>query len=94
MKFYIISALFALLVVATASPAQFKEVMVTWSKAPDSVVLQAKNSIIAAGGTITHDFELIRGFVAQAPVKAITALSQFNSPNIEETSVVTALGRH
>lgn len=48
MKLYIISVLLTLLVLATASPPQFKEVMVTWANAPDSAVLQAQNSIIAA----------------------------------------------
>jgi hypothetical protein len=48
MKLYIVPFLLALPVLATASPVQLKEIMVTWLDAPDSVLLEAKNSIIAA----------------------------------------------
>ena len=48
MKVYIVSLVFACLVLALASPVQLKEIMVTWSETPDSVLLEAKNSIIAA----------------------------------------------
>jgi hypothetical protein len=55
---YLLVCLFALAVVAVAPQ---KAVIVTYPEGtPDSVMDQAKDAIRQAGGTITHEYKLIR----------------------------------
>ncbi|KAI9845653.1 MAG: hypothetical protein M1837_004627 [Sclerophora amabilis] len=84
-------ALFA--VAAFACPDQKKAVLVSYSNdTPDSVLSQAKDAIIKAGGVITHEYSLFKGFAATAPAKALEAIkvagSQYN-PVVEEDQVVS-----
>ncbi|KAJ6001803.1 hypothetical protein N7522_007030 [Penicillium canescens] len=73
-----------------------KSVIVTFPKGtPDSVVTQAKDSLVASGGIITHEYHLINGFAAEAPVNALQTLATQDTrykPDIEEDKVVTANG--
>ncbi|PYH92018.1 hypothetical protein BO71DRAFT_296251, partial [Aspergillus ellipticus CBS 707.79] len=63
-------------------------ILVTFPKGtPDSVVDNAKKSIVDAGGQITHEYTLIKGFSANAPKAAIQQISTESaaySPHIEE----------
>ncbi|KAJ5164735.1 uncharacterized protein N7500_006565 [Penicillium coprophilum] len=86
----------ALLALPLALAGSLKSVVVTFPKGtPDSVVSQAKASLVASGGVITHEYHLINGFAAEAPVNALQSLSTQDtrySPNIEEDKVVSAYG--
>lgn len=60
MKFTIFSIL-AMATVALAVATPQKAVIVSYpNDTPDSVVEQAKNAIKAAGGIITHEYQLIK----------------------------------
>ncbi|KAJ5836177.1 hypothetical protein N7447_002203 [Penicillium robsamsonii] len=86
----------ALLVLPLALAASLKSVVITFPKGtPDSVVSQAKASLVASGGVITHEYYLINGFAAEAPVSALQTLSTQDTqykPDIEEDKVVSAYG--
>ncbi|OQD80552.1 hypothetical protein PENANT_c034G04763 [Penicillium antarcticum] len=73
-----------------------KSVIVTFPKGtPDSVVTRAKDSLVASGGVITHEYHLINGFAAEAPVNALQSLTTQDTrykPDIEEDKIVTANG--
>ncbi|KAF4125938.1 hypothetical protein GMORB2_1184 [Geosmithia morbida] len=46
---------------------------------PDSIVQKAKDDIIAAGGTITHTYNIIKGFAVEAPEDALAAISAWGT---------------
>lgn len=59
---------------------------------PDSVVNEAKDRIVAAGGYITHEYQLIKGFAATAGEKTFeTVQAMFSKYNaqVEEDQVVS-----
>lgn len=89
-------ALFGLLPFALAGDSQ-KSVVVTYPQdTPNSVLTTAKNAIIDAGGIITHEFQLIKGFAAEASANALQGLSALSAeyvPSIEEDKVVTVNDR-
>ncbi|KKZ59180.1 hypothetical protein EMCG_05427 [[Emmonsia] crescens] len=94
MKLYLVTILLALLAPAVlAGTEPQKAVMVTYPKdTPNSVIEQAMQAVKDAGGTITHKFELIKGFAATAPaavLEAVSALSEAFRPWIEEDQIVT-----
>ncbi|KAJ5105166.1 hypothetical protein NUU61_002513 [Penicillium alfredii] len=70
-----------------------KSVIITYPQGtPDSVMDQAKESLKASGGVITHEYNLIKGFAAEAPAKAldiVSTQSDDHKPNIEEDQTVT-----
>ncbi|KAI0101913.1 hypothetical protein GGR51DRAFT_307293 [Nemania sp. FL0031] len=58
---------------------------------PDDVVGRAMDEIRKAGGTITHEYKLIKGFAAKAPqkiVESVTAWSTEYHATIEEDQIV------
>lgn len=56
-----ITTILAVVTVALAATAPQKSVIVSYpDETPDSVVEQAKNAIVAAGGMITHEYKLIK----------------------------------
>lgn len=60
MKFTILSILTFITVVLAAAQPQ-KSVIVSYpNDTPDSIVNQAKDAIVAAGGVITHEYKLIK----------------------------------
>jgi len=60
MKFATLSLL-ALITFVMATPQPQKNIIVSYpDETPDSVVQQAKDAIISAGGTITHEYKLIK----------------------------------
>ncbi|CAP80161.1 hypothetical protein N7519_007611 [Penicillium mononematosum] len=85
-----------LLVLPLVLAGSLKSVIITFPKGtPDSVVDQAKACLVASGGVITHEYNLINGFAAEAPVNALQTLSTQDTqykPNIEEDKVVSAYG--
>ncbi|KAB8228712.1 hypothetical protein ETB97_010585 [Aspergillus alliaceus] len=51
-------------------------IVVTYPKdTPSSVLEDAMNSVISAGGRITHKYQLINGFSADAPESAVQQIS-------------------
>ncbi|KAI2617268.1 hypothetical protein GGS26DRAFT_596438 [Hypomontagnella submonticulosa] len=92
MRFF--SAIVAALAVAhgvSAVDVQ-KSVIVSFpSETTDDVVNRAKEDIRKAGGIITHEYQLIKGFAAKAPQKILETVSawsaEFNAV-IEEDQVV------
>ncbi|PHH61569.1 hypothetical protein CDD81_8150 [Ophiocordyceps australis] len=48
------------------------------AKTPDSVIQQAKNSVVQAGGKITHEYTLIKGFSVVAPEEALQTMKASN----------------
>ncbi|KAE8145578.1 hypothetical protein BDV25DRAFT_164362 [Aspergillus avenaceus] len=85
--------LFAYLLVGGLSLAWANPIVVTYPKdTPSSVLEDAKNSVINAGGRITHEYQLIKGFSADAPesaVQQISAQSAQYSPTIEKDMSVS-----
>ncbi|KAG4411481.1 hypothetical protein IFR04_015386 [Cadophora malorum] len=74
MKFTIISIL-ALVAVAFAATMPQKAVIISYpDNTPTSVIDDAMAAIKAAGGIITHEYRLIKGFAAKAPAKALEAV--------------------
>ncbi|KAI0414923.1 hypothetical protein EKO27_g11221 [Xylaria grammica] len=58
---------------------------------PDDVVNRAMDDIRKAGGTITHEYKLLKGFAAKAPQKIIETVTTWSSEYhavIEEDQVV------
>ncbi|KAJ4306834.1 hypothetical protein N0V88_000205 [Collariella sp. IMI 366227] len=53
-----------------------KSVLVTYPpETPNSVVDQAKKAIVDAGGVITHEYTLIKGFAAKVGEKVLDSVS-------------------
>ncbi|KAK4186034.1 hypothetical protein QBC35DRAFT_502270 [Podospora australis] len=73
-----------------------KSVLITYpSETPDHVVEQAKKAIVDAGGVITHEYTLIKGFaakVAQKVVDTVSALGQEYQVTVEEDEEVHTMG--
>ncbi|KAE8405245.1 hypothetical protein BDV37DRAFT_281916 [Aspergillus pseudonomiae] len=68
-------------------------IVVTYPKdTPPSVLEDAMKSVISAGGHITHKFEIINGFSADAPESAVQKISvqsaKYN-PTIEKDLTVS-----
>ncbi|KAI1175776.1 hypothetical protein F4777DRAFT_304938 [Nemania sp. FL0916] len=58
---------------------------------PDDVVNRAMDDIRKAGGTITHEYKLLKGFAAKAPQKIIESVTAWSSEyhaTIEEDQIV------
>ncbi|KAK4986170.1 hypothetical protein LTR66_007947 [Elasticomyces elasticus] len=96
MKLAIYSILLALLAICAHAAAPQKAVIVSYPKdTPDSVVDRAKTAIKEAGGAITHEYKLIKGFAANAPASILESVSawgaQYNAV-IEEDQLVYANG--
>ncbi|KAH6717854.1 hypothetical protein BKA61DRAFT_475274 [Leptodontidium sp. MPI-SDFR-AT-0119] len=72
MRFTIFSILALATVALTATMPQ-KSVIISYedNNTPDSVIEEAKAAIKAAGGIITHEYQLIKGFACKAPAKAL-----------------------
>ncbi|KAK4111137.1 hypothetical protein N656DRAFT_734473 [Canariomyces notabilis] len=53
-----------------------KSVLITYpAETPDSIVDQAKKAIVEAGGVITHEYTLIKGFAAKVGEKVLDTVS-------------------
>ncbi|KAL2143273.1 hypothetical protein VTI28DRAFT_10580 [Corynascus sepedonium] len=73
-----------------------KSVLVTYPpETPDSVVSQAKQAVVDAGGVITHEYTLIKGFAAKVGEKvldSVSALGKEYQVLVEEDQEVTTGG--
>jgi hypothetical protein len=73
-----------------------KSIIVTFPEGtPEDVVTRAKDEIRQAGGVVTHDYKLFKGFSAHAPQKIVESVSAWSSEyqaTIEEDQVVTISG--
>ncbi|KAI1381179.1 hypothetical protein F4677DRAFT_119038 [Hypoxylon crocopeplum] len=69
-----------------------KSIIVSFpSDTTDDIVNRAKDDIQKAGGLITHEYQLIKGFAAKAPQKIIETVSAWGAEFhavIEEDQVV------
>ncbi|KAI9048118.1 hypothetical protein LZ554_007913 [Drepanopeziza brunnea f. sp. 'monogermtubi'] len=92
MRLAIFSSL-ALVAVAAAVTSPLKSVIVSYpDNTPDSVLNQAKSAIKTAGGFITHEYHLFKGFAANAPAKALETVSTLNTDylaTVEEDQMVS-----
>jgi len=70
-----------------------KSVVITYPQStPGWVLDKAKEAIISAGGFITHEYHIFKGFAATAPAKAfeiVGSLSTEYAPTIEEDQIVS-----
>ncbi|KAM5433326.1 hypothetical protein McanMca71_004144 [Microsporum canis] len=88
---------FLALVLAALTPAimaaQMKSIIVSYPEGtPDSVIQKAKETIVEAGGKITHEYNLIKGFSAEAPEDLFENLKSMDASypaSIEEDQVVS-----
>jgi len=82
------------LVAAVAQPQ--KSVIISFpSDTPYSVIEQAKEAVLNAGGVITHEYKIIKGFACTASAKAFEMVNALNTnylPNIEEDQVISIAG--
>jgi ABC-type methionine transport system ATPase subunit len=63
-------------------------------KTSDSIIQQAKDTILKAGGKITHEYTIIKGFAVTAPANALEIMTTWgteHSVRVEEDEVVSAL---
>ncbi|KAL1985552.1 hypothetical protein VTN96DRAFT_7772 [Rasamsonia emersonii] len=95
MKLFLVVFLCSLVQVALAVQPH-KSFVVTYPQdTPDSVLGQAKQAIKDAGGIITHEYHLIKGFAAKASanaIKSVSTLSAAFNPVIEEDKMVSVDG--
>ncbi|KAK0704930.1 hypothetical protein B0H67DRAFT_603917 [Lasiosphaeris hirsuta] len=72
-----------------------KSVIITYpSDTPEAVLDQAKDAIRKAGGIITHEYQLIKGFAAKTGEKVLESVSAWGKDYnalIEEDQVVSSL---
>ncbi|KAH7411905.1 hypothetical protein DE146DRAFT_258090 [Phaeosphaeria sp. MPI-PUGE-AT-0046c] len=90
---FALTAFFVALLAAFAMAAETqKSVIMSWpNETPDSVVEAAKQAIIDAKGTITHEYNIIKGFACTGPASIFEFVSTMNSdhkPEIEDDGVV------
>ncbi|KAI9716867.1 MAG: hypothetical protein M1828_007528 [Chrysothrix sp. TS-e1954] len=79
------------LTVAAKAPAQ-QAIMVTFpAETSDGVVADARGALEKAGGVVTHEFQLIKGFAAKASKKAMGMLKAFEEDGavVEGDEMVT-----
>jgi len=97
MKLSLLTLIPALLAIgATAVSTPQRSVIVSYPEnTPNSVVDQAMNAINDAGGMVTHQYTLFKGFAAQAPAKALDTVQAWGkdwNAVIEEDEIVTTNG--
>ncbi|KAK4040471.1 hypothetical protein C8A01DRAFT_46190 [Parachaetomium inaequale] len=73
-----------------------KSVLITYPpETPDSVVSQAKKAVVDAGGVITHEYTLIKGFAAKVGEKVLGSVSAWGKEYqvlVEEDQEVHQMG--
>ncbi|OAX81706.1 hypothetical protein ACJ72_03950 [Emergomyces africanus] len=95
MKLYFFTLLLAVLAPAVFAGGAKPErtVLVTYPKdTPCSIIEQAVQAVKDAGGKITHQFDLIKGFAATGPAMVfdmVSTLSEEYHPYIEDDQIVT-----
>ncbi|KAK5172645.1 uncharacterized protein LTR77_002765 [Saxophila tyrrhenica] len=94
MKFAIQLLLIALLAFfGAAATVDQKPVIISYPKdTPQSVLDEAMETIRKAGGVITHEYSIIRGFAAKASTEAMDTVKAWGTKHdviIEEDQVIT-----
>ncbi|KAL2018534.1 hypothetical protein VTK56DRAFT_746 [Thermocarpiscus australiensis] len=93
--FSFVLATLSLLSAAIAVDIQ-KSVLITYPpETPDSIVDQAKKAIEDAGGVITHEYTLIKGFAAKVGEKVLDTVSAWGKEYqvlVEEDQEVHSMG--
>ncbi|KAG9195691.1 hypothetical protein G6011_00812 [Alternaria panax] len=93
MRSAVFSLLVALLATVVMATAPHRSVIISWPKdTPDEIVEQSKEAIRQAKGVITHEYNIIKGFAAQAPastLEMVSTLSDAYKCEIEEDGIVT-----
>ncbi|KAK4122573.1 hypothetical protein N657DRAFT_620455 [Parathielavia appendiculata] len=57
-----------------------KSVLITYRpETPDSIISQAKKAVVDAGGVITHEYTLIKGFAATVGEKVLDTVSAWGN---------------
>jgi len=97
MKLTLFSILAFVLMLVSGAALPQKAIIVTYpGVTPDSVLNQAMDEIRKVGGMITHEFKLIKGFAARAPLTVVDSIqtlgAQYNVV-VEEDQIVNASGR-
>ncbi|MCJ1234158.1 hypothetical protein MMC14_002116 [Varicellaria rhodocarpa] len=95
MRFHIFATIVGLLTLTTAATTDAqKQVVISYpSNTPDSILDKAKYAITAAGGVITHEYKLIKGFAASVSTEALATINTLSTefaPTIEEDQIITA----
>ncbi|KAI1820539.1 hypothetical protein F4861DRAFT_542806 [Xylaria intraflava] len=92
MRFLTVAAAVLAAAQGTLAAGSDKAVIVTFpSETPDNVVSRAMDDIRKAGGIITHEYKLLKGFAAKAPQKVLETVTAWSSEYhavIEEDQVV------
>ncbi|KAL9008971.1 MAG: hypothetical protein Q9173_005958 [Seirophora scorigena] len=77
---------------ATFAPAQ-RQVLVTYPEdTPPSILQEAKEAILTAGGKINEEFTLLKGFAATVSneiLNSVNTLSKSHMPIVEDDGMVT-----
>ncbi|KFZ10288.1 hypothetical protein V502_08216 [Pseudogymnoascus sp. VKM F-4520 (FW-2644)] len=93
MKLTLLAPLLTLLALAAAAAQPQRQVIVSYpDNTPNSVLEAAMDEIRAAGGIITHEYKIFKGFAAKASVKALETVQAMGSEYvalIEEDAVVS-----
>ncbi|KEF51292.1 uncharacterized protein A1O9_12642 [Exophiala aquamarina CBS 119918] len=88
-----ITVLLALITAGLARPAALKTVIVSYpNDTPSSVVDKAIEEVINAGGIVTHEYSLIKGFsakVSDSMIDTINTLTENYTPLVELDNIVT-----
>ncbi|KAF2855291.1 hypothetical protein T440DRAFT_464565 [Plenodomus tracheiphilus IPT5] len=97
MRFALFSLVVALLAAFAMAVAPHRSVIISWpNETPDHVIEEAKEAIRKAEGEITHEYNIIKAFAANAPASVlefVSALSDVYKCEIEEDGVVTTQGQ-
>ncbi|KAF2274168.1 uncharacterized protein EI97DRAFT_435277 [Westerdykella ornata] len=90
----VLVAILATFAMAVAPP--LKRVIVSYpNETPQSVVDEAMEAIVKAGGAIIHKYNIIKGFTADAPatvLETVEVLSSKFSATVEEDGIVHTMG--
>ncbi|KAI9647521.1 hypothetical protein NHQ30_003906 [Ciborinia camelliae] len=93
MKLTLFSTFLFLTAVLSATEPQ-KAVIISYpDNTPINVVQKAMDAIKAAGGSITHEYKLIKGFAAKAPAKVLETVQTWGNDYhaiVEEDQIVHA----
>ncbi|KAF7558624.1 hypothetical protein G7046_g5542 [Stylonectria norvegica] len=87
----------ALAILPGALAVDQKKSAIVWfenDSTPDSVVNEAKQALIKAGGKITHVYTIIKGFAVIAPEKALESVQVWGTEHairVEKDEMVSSL---
>lgn len=96
MRFFLLALLMALVAIVSAVKEEQKPVLITFpDNTPPHEINRAMDVIREAGGMITHEYKLIKGFAASASSAALQTIKTLGEefvPFIEEDSMVSIDG--